>query len=145
MGRIADLLARGAIAPLRQLAYPLASAACALRALASASHAGKVLALAPPAAAPAGPAHGSGLSGCRVLITGGTGGLGLLLARWLAGGGCGGRVSHITLVSRTGRAPDGLADLESCGVSVTVLVGRMLQQSCTARTCRCRACARARL
>jgi hypothetical protein len=97
-----------------------------------------VVAYAPLPAAPsaASPGSGAGLArGARVLITGGTGGLGLLVARWLAGGGGGVRVAELCLVSRSGRvataaaggsstdeAQDAFAWAAQCGVSVRVVV-----------------------
>ena len=64
------------------------------------------------------------VSGARVVITGGLGGLGLLMGRWLVARGS---VSHLLLLSRTGRlAADSsegaqlLADLGSGRVLVTV-------------------------
>ncbi|KAA9375468.1 SDR family NAD(P)-dependent oxidoreductase [Microbispora cellulosiformans] len=55
-----------------------------------------------------------------VLITGGTGGLGAHVARWLAAGGA----EHLVLVSRRGRATPGAealeAELTSLGAAVTV-------------------------
>lgn len=120
---VAFMLAAQSISPLRTLSYPLAAVATALRALAQAAHVGKVVAYTPPTAAPVGPTHGSALSRARVLITGGTGGLGLLVARWLVG--CG-SVGHLHLVSRRGRTADEaqrLADLlleNGCRTSVTL-------------------------
>ncbi|MFE7385658.1 type I polyketide synthase, partial [Streptomyces zhihengii] len=52
-----------------------------------------------------------------VLITGGTGALGVEVARWLAGRG----VPHLVLTSRGGVAPDGLVEeLAALGAQVTV-------------------------
>ncbi|MFD6691094.1 SDR family NAD(P)-dependent oxidoreductase, partial [Streptomyces bacillaris] len=52
-----------------------------------------------------------------VLITGGTGALGTVVARWLASRG----VPHLVLTSRSGTAPDGLVtELETLGTQVTV-------------------------
>ncbi|MER5898427.1 type I polyketide synthase, partial [Streptomyces sp. NPDC001876] len=52
-----------------------------------------------------------------VLITGGTGALGVEVARWLAGRG----VPHLVLTSRGGVAPDGLVEeLSGLGAQVTV-------------------------
>ncbi|MGW3407485.1 SDR family NAD(P)-dependent oxidoreductase, partial [Streptomyces zhihengii] len=52
-----------------------------------------------------------------VLITGGTGALGVEVARWLAGRG----VPHLVLTSRGGAAPEGLAEeLAALGAQVTV-------------------------
>ncbi|MFF5113896.1 type I polyketide synthase [Streptosporangium sp. NPDC000509] len=68
-------------------------------------------------------ASGSGgvrrLSG-TALVTGGTGGVGAHVARWLAGRG----VEHLLLTSRRGRAAEGAAELEAelaaLGVTVTI-------------------------
>ncbi|MFD9544606.1 type I polyketide synthase, partial [Streptomyces sp. NPDC060022] len=52
-----------------------------------------------------------------VLVTGGTGALGSMVARWLAGRG----VPHLVLTSRGGVAPDGLVEeLSESGTRVTV-------------------------
>ncbi|WUT65176.1 type I polyketide synthase [Streptomyces sp. NBC_00683] len=68
---------------------------------------------------PAGEWQGRG----TVLISGGTGGLGCEVARWLAGSGAG----HLVLVSRRGPAAPGadrlVAELESAGAAVTVVAG----------------------
>nr|WP_241266183.1 type I polyketide synthase [Streptomyces boncukensis] len=53
-----------------------------------------------------------------VLVTGGTGALGVHVARWLAGRG----VPHLVLTSRSGVAPDGLVEeLAELGAQVTVV------------------------
>jgi acyl transferase domain-containing protein len=58
-----------------------------------------------------------------VLVTGGTGALGRVVARWLAGAGA----EHIVLVSRRGRSAPGVGDLitelETAGGRVTVAAG----------------------
>ncbi|MET7370730.1 type I polyketide synthase [Streptomyces sp. NPDC005566] len=68
---------------------------------------------------PAGEWRGRG----TVLITGGTGGLGREVARWLARSGAG----HLVLVSRRGPAAPGadrlVAELESAGATVSVVAG----------------------
>lgn len=82
----------GDIATLPPLAYPLGSAAAAMRQLAAARHVGKVVV-----------ADSSGSESSsygRWAISGGTGALGALAARWLAAGG----TKHITLLGRTGVA-----------------------------------------
>ncbi|MET7370851.1 type I polyketide synthase, partial [Streptomyces sp. NPDC005566] len=56
--------------------------------------------------------------GGTVLITGGTGALGLVVARWLAGRG----TPHLVLTSRRGVAPEGLVkELAALGTRVTVV------------------------
>ncbi|GBG00647.1 type I polyketide synthase, partial [Raphidocelis subcapitata] len=91
--------ARGALRPLPLVGHGLSGVAAALRQMSQANHVGKVVTTSPTARfgaqtlapCPAAPA---------VLITGGTGALGLLTAAWLAGQG----VRRLHLISRTGRA-----------------------------------------
>jgi hypothetical protein len=94
----------GLLKPMRTLGYSLRSAATAMRALAQASHVGKVLTLSPAL----GPISGSGGVGrggkASVAVTGGTGGLGLLVAGWLVKTGA---VGKVVLLGRSGR-PTGL-------------------------------------
>ncbi|PNG99823.1 Phenolphthiocerol synthesis polyketide synthase type I Pks15/1, partial [Tetrabaena socialis] len=107
--RVAAGLASGELRPLPGIVHGLASVAAALRQMSQARHVGKVvvsasvppLRLTPtsPAARPS--ASDSALSSGRVLITGGTGTLGLLLAEWFVQHG----VSHVQLLSRTGALP----------------------------------------
>jgi NADPH:quinone reductase-like Zn-dependent oxidoreductase len=127
MARLSVFLAASAAVPLRAAAYPLHAAAAAMRLLAQASHVGKILALAPPT--PLLPAAGPAARG-RVVITGGGGGLGVLMARWLVVTGA---AARITLVTRGGRLAgaggDGaaaagglsLGGLLAAGAEVTVL------------------------
>ncbi len=72
-----------------------------MRAIAQAAHAGKVVALAPQLSVVR--------SGCaaHVAVTGGTGGLGLLVAVWMVSTG---RARRVALLSSTGRASQGAAD-----------------------------------
>ena len=109
LSRVAAKMADGRLRPLRnRLCYGLASAASALRALAQASHAGKVITLSPPrgplAAAPPGGGVGGGAS---VAVTGGTGGLGLLLASWMVSTGA---ASRVVLLGRGGRVAPAVAE-----------------------------------
>ena len=87
----------GDIATLPPLAYPLGSAAAALRQLAAARHVGKVVV--------ADSSGGGSRSDGRWAISGGTGALGALTAQWLAAGGA----KHITLLGRTGVAESSAA------------------------------------
>jgi D-arabinose 1-dehydrogenase-like Zn-dependent alcohol dehydrogenase len=103
MNNLSASLAAGSAHPLRQAAYPLAAAATAMRLLAQASHSGKVVAAAP--AAPLLPAQ-TPTAGASVAITGGLGGLGLLMAKWLVTTG---QARRITLIGRRGRLDDGRA------------------------------------
>ncbi|ANZ15331.1 Erythronolide synthase, modules 1 and 2 [Streptomyces noursei ATCC 11455] len=69
---------------------------------------------------PAAPRGGSVVPGGTILVTGGVGGLGAEIARWLARHGA----EHIALASRRGAAADGVselvADLERLGARVSV-------------------------
>eukprot|EP00879_Flechtneria_rotunda_P004708 GHRR01004972.1.p1 GENE.GHRR01004972.1~~GHRR01004972.1.p1 ORF type:complete len:737 (+),score=307.37 GHRR01004972.1:227-2212(+) len=105
----------------------MASVAAALRLLAQASHVGKVVVSAAPSGIfPAGSA-GSGFSKARVAITGGSGGLGLLMAQWLAASGA---VRDIHLFSRQGRlAPSAMQALPTLLTSGTGTIGSGVAQS----------------
>lgn len=92
ISRLFTRLCAGDIATLPPLAYPLGSAAAALRQLAAARHVGKVVV--------ADSSSNSSGSNGRWAISGGTGALGALSAQWLAAGGA----KHITLLGRTGVA-----------------------------------------
>lgn len=89
----------GSIAALPPLSYGLGSAAGALRQLAAARHVGKVVCDSGTATAVGGTGGGAG---GKWLISGGTGALGALCARWLAASG---GAQHLTLLGRTGLAP----------------------------------------
>jgi hypothetical protein len=93
--RLAFASTAGRLAPLPPLAYPLGSAPAALRQLAAARHVGKVVA--GGASSDGAPSGGGG----RWLISGGTGALGALAARQLAGAGA----RHLALLSRSGLLP----------------------------------------
>ena len=95
-------MADGRLSPLRnRLGYPLASAAAAMRALAQAFHAGKIVILPPPhGPLPPSAGGGGGVGGATIAITGGLGGLGLLVASWLVSTGAAGK---LVLISRSGR------------------------------------------
>ncbi|MET7370727.1 type I polyketide synthase [Streptomyces sp. NPDC005566] len=68
-------------------------------------------------AEPVAPTGGTWSPSGTVLVTGGTGALGSLVARWLAGRG----VPHLVLTSRGGVAPEGLVEeLSRLGAQVTV-------------------------
>ncbi|MFD4695812.1 type I polyketide synthase, partial [Streptomyces sp. NPDC058463] len=68
-------------------------------------------------AEPVAPTSGAWSPSGTVLVTGGTGALGSMVARWLAGRG----VPHLVLTSRGGVAPEGLVEeLSESGARVTV-------------------------
>eukprot|EP00883_Tetradesmus_obliquus_P011533 jgi/Sobl393_1/4315/SZX67650.1 len=100
--RVATMMAAGQLQPLTQAAYSMTSVVAAMRLLAQASHVGKVVVSAPPAGIFAGGSAAGAHSRASVAITGGSGGLGLLMAQWLAASGA---VREIHLFSRQGRIP----------------------------------------
>ena len=111
LGEVLELFDRGVLQPLPRRTWDVRRAREAFRFLSQARHVGKIVLTLPAGLDPAG----------TVLITGGTGGLGALLARHLvvAHGQC-----SVVLVSRRGEAaPGALAlrtELESHGARVAV-------------------------
>ncbi|KAJ9518952.1 hypothetical protein QJQ45_026209, partial [Haematococcus lacustris] len=104
MQRASRAAACGLLQPLPGAVHSLPNVVSALRQLAQAKHVGKVVvsaSLSSPSALPsAGLPNSTHNQWGRVVITGGTGALGLLLAQWLAASGS---ASAITLLGRTGR------------------------------------------
>eukprot|EP00879_Flechtneria_rotunda_P014304 GHRR01014944.1.p1 GENE.GHRR01014944.1~~GHRR01014944.1.p1 ORF type:complete len:677 (+),score=280.93 GHRR01014944.1:73-2031(+) len=99
--QVAAGVAAGQFAPLPVTCHNLASAAAALRQLSQASAVGKVVVSATqPMYADLQASAASNTTAGHVLITGGTGALGLLVATWLAGQQ---GMRQLTLVSRSGR------------------------------------------
>eukprot|EP00878_Enallax_costatus_P022353 GHUV01023710.1.p1 GENE.GHUV01023710.1~~GHUV01023710.1.p1 ORF type:complete len:421 (+),score=183.85 GHUV01023710.1:79-1263(+) len=113
---VSSMFAKGQLHALPMAGYGMKSVVAAMRLLAQASHVGKVVVSPSPAGIhPAGSPAGTRSSKASVAITGGSGGLGLLMAQWLAASGA---VSSIHLYSRQGRltpeaanAPPGLLAL----------------------------------
>ena len=101
--RVAAAAARGALAPLPSASYALGSAPSALRALAHALHAGKVVVRSrDPSLSCAGmPDCASDLA----LVVGGLGALGTLAAKWMSQRGCEGPggAARLLLLGRSGR------------------------------------------
>jgi acyl carrier protein len=112
---VAAQLAAGALAPLRQVAHTMGGATSALRQMTQASHVGKIVAA--PRQGGAGPALPL-QSYPAVAITGGGGGLGVMIVQWLAQ-----RTGpiHAHLLSRSGRVADpaALAALAATSACVT--------------------------
>ncbi|MFD8383308.1 SDR family NAD(P)-dependent oxidoreductase [Streptomyces sp. NPDC059679] len=98
LGTLADLFARGVLAPPPVQAWPLARARQALRHMSQAKHTGKIVLDIPPALDPEGTA----------LITGGTGTLGALTAEHLVTNH---HITHLHLLSRRGPDAPGAAQL----------------------------------
>ncbi|MCB8984311.1 MAG: type I polyketide synthase [Ardenticatenaceae bacterium] len=114
----------GSLQPLPRQQFSLAQVHDAFRFMAQARHIGKIVVTqaaetAPPVAAQIRPDG-------AYLITGGFGGIGLHLARWLAAQGA----RHLTLVGRSGApasAEPVLAELAEAGVAVTALAADVSQ------------------
>ncbi|MEV7795253.1 type I polyketide synthase [Streptomyces sp. NPDC087512] len=98
LAEVLGLFDRGALAPLPVTTWPVRDGARALRHLSQARHTGKVVLTLPPGFDP----HGT------VLVTGGTGTLGRLLARHLVTRH---GVRHLLLAGRRGASADGAAEL----------------------------------
>ena len=110
LGRVLPLFASGALRPLPLRCWPAARAAQALRWFSQATGTGKNVLAFPP-----------GLGAGTVVITGGTGTLGLLLARHLAAVH---QAGSLLLASRTGpaaRAAAGVAAIAAAGARVRVV------------------------
>jgi acyl carrier protein len=117
-------IAEGALHPLPRQVFPLAQVQDAFRFMAQARHIGKIVVLPEAEAAPAIAAQIR--PDGAYLITGGFGGIGLHLARWLAEQGA----RHLTLVGRRGATASAqplLAELSEMGVTVTALAADVTQ------------------
>jgi phthiocerol/phenolphthiocerol synthesis type-I polyketide synthase C len=122
MRSIFTLVRQGELRPLPYRAFPASSVVEAFRHMARSQHIGKLVVTVPP---------GGYLTGAPIaetavrhdatyLITGGTGGLGLTLARWLADQGA----RHLVLVARNeamGEAAKEIGELEKLGVRVVTV------------------------
>ncbi|MET7339567.1 SDR family NAD(P)-dependent oxidoreductase, partial [Nonomuraea sp. NPDC005650] len=111
LAEMLELFTSGGLAALPVRCWPVQQARQAFRHMAQARHTGKIILTMPRRLDPDG----------TVLITGGTGGLGAILARHLATGH---HVKHLLLASRRGeQAPDAdqlRADLETAGATVEI-------------------------
>ncbi|WP_243740488.1 type I polyketide synthase [Streptomyces sp. 8K308] len=120
----------GVLRPLPATTWDIRQATSALRHLALARHTGKVVLTIPPTV------HPRSRPGARgtVLITGGTGTLGRLVARHYA---ISGRVGHVLLAGRRGPDSPGaaelVAELAESGVSATVVAGDTADREAVAR------------
>ena len=111
---VTDGLADGSLRPLPHRVYSKAETPQALRYMSTARHIGKIVVI-DPAAAPATRFEPSG----SYLITGGLGGLGLLVAKWMVSEGA----RHLLLAGRSAPNPaaeNAIAELESLGAKITV-------------------------
>ncbi|DBA84018.1 TPA: hypothetical protein ACH3X1_006502 [Trebouxia sp. C0004] len=112
---VSAALTKGTLCPLPSICHPLGNAPAAFRQMMQASHVGKVV-LTHPAT---GMGAESAAVGPSVTITGGLGGLGLLMATWATHQAA--LPIHITLLSRSGRttASTDFHKLLQSGASVT--------------------------
>ena len=112
---VSAALTKGIICPLPSICHPLGNAPAAFRQMMQAGHVGKVV-LTHPAT---GMGAESAAVGRSVTITGGLGGLGLLVAQWASHQSA--LPIHLTLLSRSGRTDANTAfrNLLESGASVT--------------------------
>jgi len=150
-GDLLPLFVDGTLKPLPLRAYPAAEAANAFRFMAQRKHIGKLVVLlegvasarelsvpkvngatTPEAETPA-PVPAVDLKAdATYLITGGLGGLGLTLARWLAGQGA----RHLALMSRSAPSDEAAAavrELEEAGVRVLLVRGDVAKEEDVSR------------
>jgi NADPH:quinone reductase-like Zn-dependent oxidoreductase/acyl carrier protein len=122
LGEVMAHFERGVLSPLPLRTFPVGELAGAFRHMAQACHTGKIVLRVQgedPAIEAAVPPAGD-LSQGTYLITGGLGGLGLRVARWLASRGA----RHLALVDRRGltlAATEAVEDLNRTGVQVRVI------------------------
>ena len=112
---VALALTQGLIRPLCSVNHSLGNSTAAFRQMMQAGHVGKIVIDHPYT----GMGSQSTAVGGSVAITGGLGGLGLLMAEWMTHQGSG--TSHMSLISRTGHAKSGSAfiDMVNNAASVT--------------------------
>jgi acyl transferase domain-containing protein/acyl carrier protein len=123
LGEIVDLVDLRELEPLTWRAFPVSRAMDAFRHLAQAQHVGKVVLTFPDPEArisPAAPPRAGAIRpDASYLVTGGLGGLGLEVARWLVARGA----RHLVLAGRrepSRAAQDAIATLEAAGAHVLV-------------------------
>jgi acyl transferase domain-containing protein/acyl carrier protein len=125
---VVRLVDEGRLAPLPYRVFPMARVSTAFRAMAQAKHIGKLVISLQDAGQPvvpvAAPAdddqQASFVADASYLISGGLGGFGLAVAKWLVDNGA----RHLVLVGRRGMASDeartAVAELETLGAQVAV-------------------------
>jgi myxalamid-type polyketide synthase MxaB len=115
------------LTPLPRQVFPLAEVTSAFRYMAQARHIGKVV-VAQPEVQKAGPRRDTVRADGAYLITGGLGGLGLRIARWLVDHGA----RHLVLLGRSEASETAqrtVAELEQNGAQVLVVQGDVSRQS----------------
>ncbi|WP_187414402.1 type I polyketide synthase [Nonomuraea sp. PA05] len=133
---IGEAVRHGGLPPLPFTAYPVAEAGQALRAMAGAEHTGKLV-LTWPSPAPANVVvrprdHAPVRPDGSYIVTGGLGGLGMLVTRWLAVSGA----ARVVLCGRS--APDDrtraiIDDLRTGGTRIEVVHGDVAEQGIAER------------
>jgi amino acid adenylation domain-containing protein len=121
--RLAEDLQKGALDPLPHQVVPVSEITTAFRTMQQGKHVGKILVSMQQRPAAIAPGDDEPLrlrDDASYLITGGLGGFGLAIARWMAERGA----RHLVLLSRQGpqtpEARRGVAELEALGVRVAV-------------------------
>jgi acyl transferase domain-containing protein/acyl carrier protein len=131
---VVGIVEQGTLSPLPLRSFPVGEVADAFRHIAQAHHIGKVVirvAGEDPRIEAAGRSSRA-LSKGTYLVTGGLGGLGLAVARWLAGKGA----RHLALVGRTGPSPvaaEAVEELGRAGVEVRILRADVTDEADVAR------------
>jgi NADPH:quinone reductase-like Zn-dependent oxidoreductase/acyl carrier protein len=122
MAKLSAQLAEGLVHPLPAAVHGLGNVAAALRQMSQARHVGKIVASS-SAQQPSQGQAGPGVTGGRVVITGGTGSLGTLVAGWLVSTQ---QVNQLHLISRSGKlstdAAQQLCALGAAAFSASVTV-----------------------
>jgi len=121
LSEVSGQLAAGDVYPLRTVAHSMGNAASALRQMTQASHAGKVVAAVKSSNREAGPAYPP-RSYPSIAITGGTGGLGLMVSEWMCQ-----RIGpmHITLLSRSGKVAEDATGLAALLITTACITSSM--------------------
>ena len=134
LSELVEAFEEGTLSPLPHRVFPIEEAASAFRYMAQARHIGKIVVSQPAvqAAVPSLPGADSIREDGTYLITGGLGGLGLCVARWLVEGGA----RHLVLMGRSAASKSAraaIAELEQIGARVLVVQGDIAQESDVAR------------
>jgi acyl transferase domain-containing protein/acyl carrier protein len=132
---VMDLFASGSLKPLPVEVFPVGEASAAFRHLAQAKHIGKVVlsmrqseVLVAPSPESENPIREDG----SYLITGGLGGLGLTVAKWMAEKGA----RHLVLMGRRGATPEterAVAELKEAGAQVMIAQADVSREEDVAR------------
>ncbi|MBP7964638.1 MAG: SDR family NAD(P)-dependent oxidoreductase [Caldilineaceae bacterium] len=134
LGQIMGAISDGSLGPLPYGSFPVSEVVAAFRRLQQAKQIGKVVVTMPGATTPSGHSSPALRGDGAYLITGGLGGLGLVIANWLVEQG----VRHLVLTGRNPQGTEAIAKLKQRGVTVQIVqadvaqaddVARLLQES----------------